>query len=195
VRTVLSALSRWFAENVVPYGGPGLFLLALVDSGGLPLPESVDIFLFAQTLHYPHRALLYAALATTGSLLGCLFLYWVSRKAGEAALTRRSSQEQIARLRRQYEKYEAFTLVLPAMVPLPLPMKLSVIAAGVFKVRLERFLIAILFGRVVRYFGIALVARYYGEAAWAFIRQNALAVGLGVAVLLGGFYWFTRRVR
>jgi membrane protein YqaA with SNARE-associated domain len=193
---VLGALSRWFAEHVVPYGGPGLFLLALVDSGGLPIPQGVDVLLFAQTLHRPELALLYAALATAGSLLGCIFLYWISQKAGHAALERRASPERVASLRRQYEKYEAFTLVLPAMVPLPLPMKLCVIAAGVFEVRLERFALAILVGRVVRFFGIALVAQQYGEETWTFIRQNAAVVGVGVALLVGVFYWMTtRRVR
>ena len=192
---MLNALSQWFVQHIVPYGGPGLFLLALVDSGGIPIPQGVDVLLFAQTLHRPEWALLYATLATAGSLGGCLFLYWVSYKAGEVALVRRTSPERVARLRQQYEKYEAFTLLLPAMVPLPLPMKLCVIAAGVFKVRAARFTVAILVGRVIRYFGIALVAQQYGDQTWTFIRHNALAVGIGSALLVGVFFWFTRRLR
>jgi membrane protein YqaA with SNARE-associated domain len=191
----MNLLREWFAEHVVPWGGPGLFLLALIDSGGVPIPQGVDVLLFAQTLHRPELAMLYAALATVGSLLGCLFLYGVSYKAGEVALARRTSPERVQMWRRRYEKYEAFTLLLPAMVPLPLPMKLCVIAAGVFEVGAGRFTIAILTGRVIRYFGIALLVRYYGDQTWAFLRQNALAVGAGAALLVATFYWFTRRLR
>lgn len=190
----MTTISRWLSQYILPFGAPGLFLLALVDSALVPMPQGVDILLFAQVVRNPHGVLLYAALATLGSLLGCIFLYYVSRKAGEVALNRHASPQRINRIRRQMEKYEAFTLVLPAMIPLPLPMKLFVIAAGVFKVRFGLFVLAILFARVVRYFGLALVAHRYGEQTWTFMRQNVLLVALAVACLLGLFYWVSRRV-
>ncbi len=191
----MKTIGRWLSLHVLPLGAPGLFLLALIDSGLLPIPQGVDLLLFAQALRRPDLALLYAALATIGSLAGCLFLYAVSRKAGEIALLRHTSPEGMARIQRRFEKYEALTLVLPTMIPLPLPMKLFVIAAGVFQVHLGRFALAIVFARVVRYFGIALLARHFGEQTWTFLRQNILLIGFGAACLLGGFYWFSRRWR
>jgi membrane protein YqaA with SNARE-associated domain len=191
----MKTIGRWFLEHVVPLGAPGLFLLALIDSGGLPIPQGVDVLLFAQTTAHPAGALYYASLATLGSLAGCVFLYYVSRTAGHAALARRTSPERIDAMRRQFEKYEALTLVLPTMIPLPLPMKLFVIAAGVFQVRLAHFIGAILFARVIRFFGIALLARHYGEQAWTHLRENLVPVAGGVLVLLALFYLASRRWR
>jgi len=191
----VKSLGRWFSAHLLPLGAPGLFLLALVDSGLLPIPQGVDVLLFAQVVRHPQAGPLYAAAATLGSLLGCLFLYWLSRKAGAVALARRTSPERVHRIRGQFEKYEALALVLPTMIPLPLPMKLFVIAAGVFQVRIAHFLLAILFARVVRFFGIALLAQRYGEQTWTFLRHNALPAGAGIVCLLALFYWLSRRLR
>lgn len=190
----MKTISQWLAQYILPYGAPGLFLVALIDSGLIPMPQGVDLLLFTQVVRDPSRVLLYATLATVGSLLGCIFLYYVSRKAGEVALNRHASPRRIDRVRKQIEKYEAFTLVLPTMIPLPLPMKLFVVAAGVFKVRLGLFILAILFGRVVRYFGIALLAHHYGAWTWTYLRQNIWLIGVVVAFLLGFFYWLESRL-
>jgi membrane protein YqaA with SNARE-associated domain len=190
----VKTIGRWLSLHILPLGAPGLFLLALADSAIVPIPEGVDVLLFAQVTRRPAAALLYATLATLGSLLGCLFLYYVSRAAGEIALARHVSPQGIDRMRRQFEKYEALTLVLPSMIPLPLPMKLFVIAAGVFEVHFGFFLLAILFGRVVRYYSLALVAQRYGPGAWTFLRQNVMLAGFIAAALIAGFYWFSRRM-
>ena len=62
----------------------------------------------------------------------------------------------------------------------------------------SRFCLATVFGRSIRYFGEAYVARLYGDQTTAFIRENVwFAVGIGV-VLVGLFYavnkWSTRKV-
>lgn len=189
----MQAIGRWLSQNLLALGAPGLFLLSLIDSALLPLPQGVDLLLFAQTTRDPAGAPRYAALATAGSVLGCLFLYWLARRGGQAMLARRTSPERIAGLRQKMERYDALTLVLPTLIPLPLPMKLFVIAAGVFQVRLERFLAAVLFARLTRYFGIALLAQRYGDQTWSWLRENAVLTGLGVAGLLAVFYWLGRR--
>jgi membrane protein YqaA with SNARE-associated domain len=189
----VKTIAAWVTRYILPYGAPGLFLVALADSGLIPLAEGVDILLFAQVVRQPGRALLYAALATAGSLLGCIFLYYISRAGGELALSRRTSAVRLEQIRKKMERYEALTLVLPAMVPIPLPMKLFVIASGVFRVHLGRFVAAILIARVARYFGIALVAARYGDQTWALIRHNALPAAAVAVCIVGGFFWFSRR--
>ncbi len=188
-------MTQSFADTLLSWGAPGLFFLALVDSGALPIPQGVDVLLFAQATANPSGALLYAALATAGSLAGCLFLRAVSRRAGEAALARRVAPEKVAQYRGQMERYDALTLLLPTMIPLPLPTKLFIIASGVFRVGLGRFTAAVLVGRTVRFFGIAMLAQRYGDQAWSLLRQNALAAAAAIAVLLALFYWLSRRFR
>ena len=87
----MKSIGRWLSQHILPLGAPGLFFLALIDSGLVPAPEGVDVLLFAQVVRRPGGFLFYAALATVGSLLGCAFLYYVSRKAGELALHRHAS--------------------------------------------------------------------------------------------------------
>lgn len=191
----MKTIAAWVAQYILPFGAPALFLVALADSGLIPLAEGVDVLLFTQVVRHPARASMYAALATAGSLLGCMFLYYISRAGGEVALARRASPERIAGIRRKIEKYEALILVLPAMVPIPLPMKVAVIASGVFRVHLGRFVAAVLFARAVRYFGIALIAYRYGDQTWMVIRQHYLATGLAAASLIGGFFWLSQRAK
>jgi uncharacterized membrane protein YdjX (TVP38/TMEM64 family) len=84
------------------------------------------------------------------------------------------------------------------MLPLPLPTKIFVIAAGVFQMSLWRFVAATVFGRSIRFFGEAALALRYGQETTSFLKQNALA-GVGIAVaLVAAFYainrWSTRKV-
>jgi membrane protein YqaA with SNARE-associated domain len=188
----MNRLSRWFAENIVPLGGPGLLLIAFLDSAGIPIPQGVDVLLFALTIQQPELALFYAALATAGSLGGCLLLYGISRAAGHVALAHRVSPERLDYLRARFERYEAFTLVLPVLLPF-MPMKLFIIAAGVFEVRVHQFVLTVLFARTVRYFGLALLAQRYGTQTWTLLRQHPLPLVAAAVLLLGVFYLLSRR--
>jgi uncharacterized membrane protein YdjX (TVP38/TMEM64 family) len=101
-------------------------------------------------------------------------------------------------MRRQVEEYGAMMLFLPTAIPLPLPMKLFVIAAGVFQMRLAAFCAVLLVARSIRYFGEAYIGVRYGEQATTFLKENAL-FGLGIAlVIIAAFYvvhrWSTGRL-
>jgi membrane protein YqaA with SNARE-associated domain len=185
---------KQFLQTLLAYGAAGLFAVAFLDSAGIPIPQGVDVLLFALAVQNPARTLLYAALATAGSLAGCLLLYAVSRAAGHAALARRVSPERADYLRSRFERYEAFTLLLPCLLPF-MPMKLFIIAAGVFQVHLRSFVLAVLLARVVRYFGVALLARRYGDQTWVYLRQHPLHIALAAVLLLGLFYLLSRRLR
>src|SRR5512143_1631064 len=78
-------------------GGPGLFLIAFLDSSFLSFPEVVDILVIWMTVR--HKALMpyYATLATLGSIAGCFALYIVARKGGEAFLRKRFHERHVDR--------------------------------------------------------------------------------------------------
>ena len=52
------------AAALVAYGPPGVFLLALLDSVGVPLPSAMDILLLLVAWKTPDRAYFTAAMAT-----------------------------------------------------------------------------------------------------------------------------------
>ncbi|MEZ5396104.1 MAG: VTT domain-containing protein [Bryobacterales bacterium] len=176
----------------------GIFLVALADSAFIPLPQGVDALLIAQSIAQPSTAYAAAALAVLGSLVGSLVLYGIAYRGGRVMLAKRVSAEGMAKLERQTQEFGALVLIPPMMLPLPLPTKIFVLAAGVFQMSVWRFVAATLFGRSVRFFGEAALALRYGHDTTTFLKRNApIAIGITV-VLIGGFYainrWSTRKV-
>jgi membrane protein YqaA with SNARE-associated domain len=194
----MNQLREWLAGAAATLGPWGIFLVALSDSAFIPLPQGVDALLIAQAIASPSTAYLAAGLAVVGSVIGSLILYSIARRGGRMLLEKKASSGGIARMQHQIEKYDALVLLLPTMIPLPLPMKLFVIAAGVFQMKIARFVAVIAFARVVRYFGETFIALRYGEQTTAFLKENTL-LGLGVAVAIIAVFlvvhrWSTRSV-
>ncbi len=174
-------------QTATAMGPPGLFLVALGDSAFVPLPQGVDALIIAQSIAAPSTAYFGAALAVLGSLIGSLVLYTMAQRVGRRMLEKKVRAGGIERMRRQIEKYDALVLLFPTMVPLPLPMKLFVIGAGVFQMNLARFMAVIVLARSLRYFGEAFVALRYGEQTTTFFKEHVL---LGAVVVVGLFVVF-----
>jgi membrane protein YqaA with SNARE-associated domain len=195
----MKKFGAWLVQSVSTLGPWGIFLVSLADSAFIPLPQGVDALLIAQAIAAPSTAWLSAALATVGSLIGSLVLYYVAYKGGRVMLAKKVSPEGLAKLERQTHQLGALVLIPPMMLPLPLPTKIFVIAAGVFQMSLWRFVAATVFGRSIRFFGEAAIALKYREETTAFLEQNAVfAVAIAVA-LVALFYlvnrWSTRKVK
>jgi membrane protein YqaA with SNARE-associated domain len=194
----MKRLLDWVQGFALALGGPGLFLIALLDSSFLSFPEVVDLLIIWLTIQHPHRMLYYALLSTLGSVAGCLLLFLAARKGGEAFLRKRLAGRHIDRATRIVQKYGLFSVLVPSLLPPPAPFKVFVLAAGIAKVRVVDFVLAVSIGRGIRYFGEGLLALWYGERAAAFMRDNARQVGFwtaGAALVLGAgwFIWQRRR--
>lgn len=188
----------WIQSIAITLGAPGLFLIGFLDSSFLSFPEVNDLLLVLMVIEHPHRMVLYAASATLGSLAGCLALYYVGRKGGDAFIRRRFGSGSVDRTLKVIQNNGVLAILVPALLPPPAPFKIFVLLAGVAGISPSRFTIAILIGRGVRYFGEGLLALYYGERATAFIEENSATVGLWlVAIILVGVggYWLWRRRR
>lgn len=197
---VLETIGEWLRVTLLPYGGPGLFVLAVCDSSFLSLPEVNDLLLMYFSIQEPRLMVVYAAFTTAGSVVGCLMLYTVGRKGGEALLRRRLSGERMDRFRRGYARFGILAVVVPSLLPPPAPFKVFVLSAGAFGVPTGRFIIAVVIGRSLRYFGQGILAVLYGEAAIAWVRDNAAAAGIGLslAFILAtvlALVWRRRRLR
>jgi membrane protein YqaA with SNARE-associated domain len=165
-------------------GGWGLLLVAFIDSSFGTLPVINDALVIALTLQNPAGMVFYATMATLGSILGCLTLFFLARKGGDVALHKKMSQQQIDRIRRWYEKNEFFTVAIPAVLPPPTPFKVFILAAGVFQVRLRYFVMALAVGRGIRYFMWGFLTVRYGEQTIVFLRSNYLQVSGAIAALM-----------
>ena len=187
----------WVKGFAVALGGPGLFIIAFLDSSLLSFPEVVDLLLMGLVIQHKERVLYYALLSTLGSIAGCFVLYGIARKGGEAFLRRRFAGHHVDRALRLFQKYGLLAVAIPSILPPPVPFKIFVFAAGVARVPPLEFLTAVAIGRGVRYFGEGFLALWYGEPAIGFLKENARTVALALAavVLVFGvaWIWFRRR--
>jgi uncharacterized membrane protein YdjX (TVP38/TMEM64 family) len=127
------------------------------------------------------RMPLYAAMAMIGSVLGCVLLYFLARKGGEAFYHKRAGERGKA-IRHWVEQNGFGGMLIAALLPPPTPFKIFVFAAGVFEVPLRSFVSAIALARVIRYFGIGYLAIKYGDQALPFLAQHKFPVTVGVIV-------------
>jgi membrane protein YqaA with SNARE-associated domain len=193
----MSRIVEWTQGLALSLGGPGLFLIAFLDSSFLSFPEVNDLLIVWLTTQHPYRMPYYATMTTLGSIAGCLALYTVARKGGEAFLRKRFHERHIERGMEMFRKYGLLAVLIPSILPPPAPFKIFVLLAGVSRVPLLQFITAIAIGRGFRYFGEGLLAVWYGEQATEFLKANARPVAIGVAAIclvagVGYFLWKRR---
>jgi membrane protein YqaA with SNARE-associated domain len=176
-------------ELVLPaLGGVGLLFSAFIDSSFVPLPLVTDLLLMELSSRHPLRMPYYAAMAAFGSLAGCIWIYWLARKGGQAYY-RKSHGHPPGSIRKFIRKYPMASVFLPAVAPFPVPFKPFVIAQGVFQVPFLTFVAGTLLGRGSLFFVEAFLGARYGPTAKQFLADQkwasiALALGLVVVFFL-----------
>ena len=192
----MSRIVSWLEAFTSSLGGPGLFLVAFLDSSFLSLPEINDVLVVLMVTRNEELMPYYAAMATLGSITGCLVLYVLGRKGGEAILRERLSGLRLEKAMGLFRRFGVLAIIVPALLPPPAPFKVFVLLSGVTRVPWPRFCGAVAVGRGVRYFGEGLLAVRYGDEAVELLRANGPLVSLvlAVVVLLGvGTYILMRR--
>jgi len=179
----LGKLSHW----LLSFGPFGLIAIAFLDSVLVPIPGGVDAMLMLLAAARPSWMLIYVASATFGSTAGCVGLYLISKRAGHRALNRFSESKQ-KRVKDLLDRYDVLSVLVASVLPPPFPFKLFVVSAGVFRLQLVRFTIAIAIGRTFRYLLEGYLAARYGEHAKEILAQYYPVIGIGVAVLIIVFF-------
>lgn len=191
----MARLIAWLQSVGETLGGPGLSLIAFLDSSFLSFPNVVDLLIIADVTRHRRLWLYYALLPTLGSIAGCYVLYHLARTGGDAFLRRRLHPRHLDRAMHVFQKYGLLGVLVPAILPPPVPFKVFVLAAGIARVRPAEFILAVALGRGIRYFGEALLAFWYGEEAARFLTAHAreASLALAAAVLVVGAIWIARR--
>ncbi len=143
-----------------PLGVWGIGALAVIDSAAIPVP--IDALLIDYVANDHKRFLLYCFMAALGSAVGSLLPYYLGRAGGELFLLKRINRQRYEQLRDRFEKQEFFAIMVPAMMPPPMPVKLFEFAAGVFEMKPLWFFCAILVGKFVRFLIWAVITITYG---------------------------------
>jgi membrane protein YqaA with SNARE-associated domain len=187
-------LSGW-KQKIVAFAGtlgaPGLFLISFLDSSVLTFPVINDLLLIELSIQHPARMPLYALMAAFGSVLGCVLLYFIARKGGEAFFHRKAGER--AKVIRHWVERNGFGgMLVAALLPPPTPFKIFVFAGGVFDVPLTSFASAIGLARLIRYFGVGYLAVRYGDNALPLLQRHKLTVVLVLVVFVIFSYSLSR---
>ncbi|MGE5569296.1 MAG: YqaA family protein [Rhodospirillales bacterium] len=182
-------LIRAIGYTLLSWGPWGIFVLAILDSAGIPIPEGVDALLVIIGNMHPKTGYWSAALAVAGSLAGSIFLFQIGRKGGEAFIDGQTQKGWAKRFRAWFHHYGEITIFIPALVPAPLPLKIFVLCAGALGMSRTHFVLVLLAGRIPRYFGLAYLGARLGKEPLVFLGAHAFEL-LGLAVALFLFLLF-----
>ena len=198
MKTIQHILARYTAflwAILKPLGAWGVFVVAGLDGAALGLP--VDVVVGGYVAQNHSRLLLYVFMAAAGSALGSLVIYIIGYKGGEELLRKRVSAARFEKLHAAFDRHPFWSLMFPAMLPPPTPFKLFALAAAVSEMRLSHFLIAIFFGRVIRFLVLGILVVKFGPGVVNTLRvfSSHHFHWLVIAVVLAVVTWLVIRQR
>ena len=183
LRGIAEGLQRFIVEVPIYIAAPSMIVIGALDSSLLSLPEINDYLVVMRCYSDPKAAFYFPLFAALGSVVGCMLLYVIMRRGGQAILRRRFRAEHIERVERAYARFGFLTLAIPALLPPPMPFKIFVATAGALEYPRWRFMITIMIARSLRYFVEGALAVYYGRHVLEFIENYGLKMLGAVAAL------------
>ena len=196
----LSTIARWLERYVlglpIYLAAPAMILIGALDSSLLSLPEINDYLVVGRCFKQPSAVFYFPLFAAFGSVLGCLLLYTIMRRGGQAVLRKRFSVESIKRVEKAYARFGFLAIAVPAVLPPPLPFKIFVATAGTLEYPRWKFLLTVMLARSLRYYVEGILAVFYGRRVLIFFKDNGVVIisivaTIGLIALL--IYMFINR--
>lgn len=196
----LKPIGRWLERYVIAlpiyYAAPAMILIGALDSSLLSLPEINDYLVVGRCFKQPTAVFYFPMFAAIGSVLGCLLLYTIMKRGGQALLRRRFKRENIEKVERAYARYGFLAIAIPAVLPPPMPFKIFVATAGTLEYPRWKFLVTVMVARAFRYYVEGILAVFYGRRVLAFMLDNGLFIiticGAAAIVLVVIYTFFNR---
>ena len=183
---IATRIWRWLRH----LGGLGLILLGIADNSVVPLPGSMDVLTIWLAAHQRSWWLYYAAMATTGALIGGYITYGLARKGGREAFERKLPKKKAEKVYERFEHWGFWAVAVPAILPPPFPIVPFLLAAGALQYSKKKFLGALALGRGIRFTIVAGLGAIYGNHIVRFFSKyykTALYTLIGLAVVAGFF--------
>ena len=175
---------RW----VVRLGGPGLILLGIADNSIIPLTGSMDVLTLWLAAHHRQIWPYYAAMATTGAVLGGYITYALGRKGGKEAIERKLNKAKAKKIFSKFGRWGFRSVFIGAILPPPFPLVPIILAAGALQYSRKKFVAALSLGRAVRYLLVAGLGSLYARQIAGFFSRyyEPAAFVLGATAVVGG---------
>ena len=159
----------------------GLLVMGVLDSSLVFfLPLGIDFVVILLAARKPELFWLYAILATTGSVLGSAFTFWIGRKVGKVGLQRFIKPSRLERVQQRVGQSAAVTVGSLAIIPPPFPFTAFVLTSGACQVNAWTFLVTLAGVRALRFAAESGLAAYYGRGIIAWMKSPTFTVVVGV---------------
>ncbi len=174
------------------HGATALFILSFAESSFFPVPP--DVLLAPLALGSPRKWLRFALACSIASILGGILGYaigaflwsaiggWVYAHLGAIGLT----EANFSKFQSWYDRYDFWIVFTCGFTPLP--YKVCTISAGVARISFPGFLVASALSRSARFFMVAGLMGWKGDAIRPVIEKYFNWFSLAfMALLIGGF--------
>ena len=185
---LIVSTTRWVLRLFMRLGLLGLFLMSALDSSFLVLPFGNDLLLIALVSSNRESLwwIVYVIVSAIGSVVGVFFVDLIMRNAGEASLERFVSRKRIDKLKAKLENKAVATVFVATLIPPPFPFTPVVMTASALQTPRGQLLLAVFFGRLLRFGVEAVLALYFGRQVIAFMNSDVVTyivyglIGIGV---------------
>ena len=145
-------------------GGFGLLALGILDSSFIFAPLGNDLLVVAMSArhHTILEGLYYAFMSSVGSVLGCVLVDVIFRKAGEHGLEKHLSRRRLDYVRGKVTANGAAALAVASLAPPPFPFTPFIMAAAALEYPRHKMLLVVGASRMLRFTGLAVLAYYFG---------------------------------
>jgi membrane protein YqaA with SNARE-associated domain len=179
---------RTLALAASPRAGWWLAVIAFAEASFFPIPP--DVLLIPMALARPRRAWTFALICTVASVcggaLGYFIGYAVFDQLARPLIELYGYGGKFAAFQAMYAQWGLWVILIKGLTPIP--YKIVTIASGAARFNFWLFMLASAISRGARFFIVATLLHFWGEAVKDFIERRLTLVTTGVAVaVVGGF--------
>jgi membrane protein YqaA with SNARE-associated domain len=186
-RMLRKTYTRVMALAASPYAGWWLALIAFAEASFFPIPP--DALLLPMALARPRSAWRYAAICTVASViggaLGYLIGFAVFDQLARPILDVYGYGAAYAAFQAKFQQYGLWIILIKGLTPIP--YKIVTIAAGAARFDFWLFMMASVLTRGARFFLVATLLHFFGDAVRDFIERRLTLVtsAFAIAVVVG----------
>ena len=187
-------IERWVRRSE---SGTALTLASVAESTIVPIP--IEVIITPMMIHRPGRKWAIAAWTLLGSVLGTATMYLVGAflfdVAGRPLIEAMGAEAAFEQVLRRFREDGVLTVAFISATPIPLVI--GALGAGAAKMSFPVFLAVVAATRAVRYLGLALLVRLFGERVRDGVRYlshhpRARIASIAATLILGAaLVWFT----
>ncbi|MGH9943640.1 MAG: VTT domain-containing protein [Pyrinomonadaceae bacterium] len=191
IQTIFAvSLARSIISFFVRFGFLGPFLLEALDSSFLYLPLANELLLTALITSRDGGLMwvVYALMASLGSVAGVTLLDLLTRKVGEEGLEKFVKPRRIKWIKTKIEKHSGWVVFVTSALPPPFPFRPIIMTASALQSPRRAMLVSVFFGRLLRFTAESLLILYFGRRLLTYMDSEAfeyVIYGLTAAGIIG----------